>query len=303
MTDKRNLTRIEIEHDLILGKHKDKHSFSELEIKKMSWFQIQNLRGKCSEDETKKYRKDWQKNNKEKRIIYIRNHATNHPEYATNHKIHGKKMRDERKKLVISHYSSNTMKCACCGESHYEFLTIDHIIGGDGKKHREKVGRSDTFYLWLIKNNFPEGYQVLCWNCNKSKGIHEFCSHKGLINNNLTSEKQIRQRNLRVKVKKEVIAYYSNNENKCICCGENNIDFLCIDHINGGGNKHRKKEKSYGYSWFINNNFPSGYRVLCHNCNSSLGFYHYCPHHPEGVNIPTNFGGYPSSKEIENMFL
>jgi hypothetical protein len=29
------------------------------------------------------------------------------------------------------------------------------------------------------------------------------------------------------------------------------------------------------------NSYPTGYRVLCHNCNFALGHYGYCPHkHP-----------------------
>lgn len=31
--------------------------------------------------------------------------------------------------LVIQHYSDGAMKCACCGEGHYEFLGIDHTWG------------------------------------------------------------------------------------------------------------------------------------------------------------------------------
>jgi hypothetical protein len=54
---------------------------------------------------------------------------------------------------------------------------------------------------------------------------------------------------------------------------------LGIDHINGGGTKHRKEIKNFGiYKWLIDNNYPLGYRVLCHNCNCSLGFNGYCPH-------------------------
>lgn len=44
-------------------------------------------------------------------------------------------------------------------------LTIDHINGG-GAKHRKQLGNSASrFYRWLIKHNYPEGYQVLCMNC------------------------------------------------------------------------------------------------------------------------------------------
>jgi len=78
-----------------------------------------------------------------------------------------------------------------------------------------------------------------------------------------------------------VLEYYGSI---CACCGEAQKEFLSIDHINGGGYKHRKEVGALGgsgfYRWLINNNYPEGYRVLCHNCNLSLGHYGYCPHSP-----------------------
>jgi len=75
------------------------------------------------------------------------------------------------------------------------------------------------------------------------------------------------------------LKYYSKNKLKCECCGENHIEFLTIDHIHGGGNKHSKRIKNNSlYQWLINNNFPKGFRVLCYNCNCSLGHNGYCPH-------------------------
>lgn len=76
-----------------------------------------------------------------------------------------------------------------------------------------------------------------------------------------------------------VLARYGN---KCTCCGETRQEFLAIDHIDGGGNKHRKElgNKSF-YGWLIKNDYPAGFRVLCHNCNMALGCYGYCPHNQE----------------------
>lgn len=89
--------------------------------------------------------------------------------------------RRANKLLVLKHYSNNELACNCCGESIYEFLTIDHINGG-GNKHRIGMvsGRagSGDFYRFLIKNNFPDGYQVLCFNCNNAKHMFKRCPHK-----------------------------------------------------------------------------------------------------------------------------
>lgn len=68
----------------------------------------------------------------------------------------------------------------------------------------------------------------------------------------------------------------------CNCCGESRLEFLAVDHINGNGKKHREEIGSKGgnkiYIWLIQHNFPSGFQVLCHNCNMAKGFYGYCPH-------------------------
>ena len=57
------------------------------------------------------------------------------------------------------------------------------------------------------------------------------------------------------------------------------MNFLCIDHIGGGGNAHRKQmtTKSIG-EWLYVNNYPDNFRVLCHNCNMAEGIYGSCPH-------------------------
>jgi hypothetical protein len=58
---------------------------------------------------------------------------------------------------------------------------------------------------------------------------------------------------------------------KCACCGETERLFLSIDHIHNNGNVERKSD-AYGssgtafYLWLCKHNFPSGYQVLCMNC-------------------------------------
>ena len=68
------------------------------------------------------------------------------------------------KGMVVSHYSKGTMKCIECGFSDMRALTIDHINGG-GVAHAKIVGNGTNFYRWLKVHNYPEGYQVLCMNC------------------------------------------------------------------------------------------------------------------------------------------
>jgi hypothetical protein len=56
----------------------------------------------------------------------------------------------------------------------------------------------------------------------------------------------------------------------CACCGTTKN--LTVDHIHGGGNKHRAQlgEGSYGlYRWLVVNGFPAGFQILCGPCNQS----------------------------------
>ncbi len=78
------------------------------------------------------------------------------------------------------------------------------------------------------------------------------------------------------RIKKQTLDNYGG---KCLCCGESHIEFLSIDHINGNGTQHRKTTiGTHIYDWLRRNDYPEGYRVLCFNCNMSLGFFGYCPH-------------------------
>jgi len=122
--------------------------------------------------------------NRKKAREYYYKHVTERREYRENHKEHYSKLvKDKTQNMrakVITHYSNGTNKCVCCGEAEPRFLTIDHINGG-GKKERKESGRnrSYSFYKNLIKNNYPEGLQVLCFNCNCGRQLNGgICPHK-----------------------------------------------------------------------------------------------------------------------------
>jgi len=91
------------------------------------------------------------------------------------HKLHTRKTRLR----VLKHYSGENPSCACCGESEVKFLTLDHT-NNDGYKTRSNGKRAAGSELcrWIIKNQFPPIFQVLCFNCNCAKGFYEVCPHK-----------------------------------------------------------------------------------------------------------------------------
>jgi hypothetical protein len=77
-----------------------------------------------------------------------------------------KKWSDNLKLTVFKHYSNGELECSICKCNDYRVLNIDHINGG-GLKHRREIGFGGAnFFRWLTKNNFPDGYRVLCRNCN-----------------------------------------------------------------------------------------------------------------------------------------
>lgn len=80
------------------------------------------------------------------------------------------------KKFIVAYYTDGKNCCACCGEKELQFMTVDHI-NHDGAKHRKSVppGR---FYEWLIKNYLPDGFQILCFNCNCVEARGRICPHR-----------------------------------------------------------------------------------------------------------------------------
>ncbi len=116
------------------------------------------------------YAKSYYEDNREKLLIKKRNYDLSHKEEAS---IKNKKHNSLIKEKIFDHYGRI---CKCCGETEPEFLSIDHIDGG-GRKHRKKIG-SGNFYRWIVKNNFPEDFQTLCFNCNCSKGFFGKCPHE-----------------------------------------------------------------------------------------------------------------------------
>ena len=97
--------------------------------------------------------------------------------YKVTHREIIRKRERERKRnyriTVLDHYSNGIMKCKYCSENRIECLQIDHIEGM-GNEQRKKYGlkSSSMFFKWLIDNNFPKGFQVLCANCNWYKRFH-----------------------------------------------------------------------------------------------------------------------------------
>jgi hypothetical protein len=87
-----------------------------------------------------------------------------------------KEASDARRRTRIRVLQAYGGHCVCCGETQVEFLTFDHVDGGgNAHKRREKINR---LFTWLWKNDCPEGYQILCYNCNAAKSVYGQCPHQ-----------------------------------------------------------------------------------------------------------------------------
>lgn len=196
---------------------------------------------------------------------------------------------------VLRHYSPS-LSCAICGENHYEFLCLDHIEGGGCSywTSNPSIGRY-RFLNDLRRQGFPNGFRVLCHNCNLKHGCRDHY-RKGTPRK---AESELSRNGRRVyhrawaaknrdrvleysrvknhKLKTEVLGHYGG---ECACCKTNDLDVLSIDHTNGGGTAHRNSMpgQRLGYRWFKSQGFPPGFRVLCMNCNIAYGLYGRCPH-------------------------
>jgi len=72
----------------------------------------------------------------------------------------------------------------------------------------------------------------------------------------------------RMKLRME--AYNAYGGSVCACCGETNMGFLSIDHINGTTRTARALQLKEGgsiYGWLKKHSYPADYQILCFNCN------------------------------------
>jgi hypothetical protein len=194
------------------------------------------------------------------------------------HNAWGTKAKDKLKLEVFSVYSCGNPKCKNCNEIEIGVLTIDHIngegadhINGEGADHRRELfgdnkGGGYKMYQWLKKNNYPSGFQVLCYNCQFRKRLIEMKSETQ------THLKEVRAAYAR-SIKIECLEQYGG----CCCpCGEIDIDVLTLDHVSDDGAYHRRQ--LFGNQRLGGNNFYHTLRksefpndpplqVLCMNCN------------------------------------
>jgi len=155
--------------------------------KSIDEFQITNKkrgwrRWECRECINKRHH-HWNQVSKDRIRKYYANNRQGNIDRATKWNQENKARHGE---IALAHYyrlqneaimAYGGYKCVCCGEREPLFLTIDHV-NNDGHKHRKEIQSGDGLYKWLKQHNYPDGFQVLCMNCNHGKRRNNgICPH------------------------------------------------------------------------------------------------------------------------------
>jgi hypothetical protein len=118
-----------------------------------------------------------------------------------------------------------------------------------------------------------------CADCGGERegGSHSYCLRCLRIRASTERSRQMRA---------QALAAYGGEAPRCACCGEERLEFLTLDHVNNGGRAHRREKGNQGvYHELRRAGYPSGFQVLCFNCNIARGLYKVCPHRAVGQQV------------------
>lgn len=105
-----------------------------------------------------------------------------------------------------------------------------------------------------------------------------YCPEKAVPGHRACAQCRHKYKNAQDRLRFATIVAYGG---KCACCGNSDREFLQIDHVDGGGNKHLRSlggRSQSLYRLLRDSGWPDRFRVLCANCNWSRGVHGYCPH-------------------------
>lgn len=149
-------------------------------------------------------------------------------------------------------------RCACsaCAEIRLDRLTLDHVSGNGDQDRR---GGRLNFFAKLRKEGWPrqDGLRVLCYNCNCGP-------HLEVVEHSYRDAAWYRR------LKAKTMEVYGG---ACVC-GEAQLEFLTLDHIDPIGKQQNRLTGNRFYRWLQSNGWPmrDQLRVLCFNCNCARQF-------------------------------
>jgi hypothetical protein len=131
---------------------------------------------KRNREKRKAYMKRWYAAHRAGQLAYCKHYQITHRKalqqysvehYAERQALSRQRWAAERIK-VLAHYKSH---CRWCGETNQLFLQLDHVHS-DGHTHRKTIHKASLWH-WIIKHNYPKGFQILCANCHFAKTRYE----------------------------------------------------------------------------------------------------------------------------------
>lgn len=195
-----------------------------------------------------------------------------------------KMVREHRKK-------SGFCKCGATPEINKECCSKCLEKGRKQQTRRRSNHKSEG--ACLTCGNQPELGKVICADCNKRATISTlnryhtniaaekcaFCTGEldlSTFRCNMCHNSHLeRSRAYWHQRRLTVIKHYGG---RCCCCESTQSEFLDVDHIDGGGTKHRNSVDQHFYDWIIASNFPNNLQLLCANCNRGKSKFGSCPH-------------------------
>ena len=133
---------------------------------------------------------------------------------------------------------------------------------------------NDNFYKRTLS---PDGLAYRCKECSSKYHKHYNLTYtkdrtkyfaRYREENSQIIKLRIKQSNLNIKLS----SFNAYGGPVCACCGETELLFLSMDHINNDGKQHRDAMKEDGHSnsyihyWLREHGYPPGFQVLCMNC-------------------------------------
>ena len=204
------------------------------------------------------------------------------------------------------HDPDNTIKakqtyCSrACGRAAVRGERSPHWKGGIGaKRQADYEARRKKHHCKICETPISDLRLEYCSDPCRSEG-HRRVAAKSIAKDPQRHERREEWRNFlrrreraeisrRYHFKLKIQAFNNYGGPSCRCCGETIIQFLTIDHIDGGGSRHRKSINATAgvdfYRWLRTNGYPKGYQVLCFNCNCAKGYFGACPHQELGEQL------------------
>jgi hypothetical protein len=187
--------------------------------------------------------------------------------------------KEENRNLKIQVFESlGGLICINCGEKEFEFLTLQHKLGG-GKEHRQSMTWKALLKQVLSDPLKHKKYEVLCANCNHLDSVQRFeFSRKNSVKSQRQRKLEMDQKLLSIKI------ISATNNPVCACCFFSNFQALCVDHIIPYSSFKFGPRNSNTLNRQIIDGILSVQeckkylQILCFNCNQSKGIGKLCIH-------------------------